>query len=168
MVAVDDIDLQTRNILLQLLQLLCQRRVALLLAVLGQVAGHEKDVGLVRANLLKLFVQDCGALLEQLAVAVERMLKVLRACDHIRREIVQVGHDGDPQVHVLRLFRRKRRNRQREDKDYRQQQRQQSASIVHSGFHFFLLFFRFLQHCTAPCRTTVFLPHRVKSAATLV
>ena len=66
MVAVDDIDLQTRNILLQLLQLLCQRRVALLLAVLGQVAGHEKDVGLVRANLLKLFVQDCGALLEQL------------------------------------------------------------------------------------------------------
>ena len=168
MVAVDDIDLQPRNILLQLLQLLCQRRVALLLAVLGQVAGHEKDVGLVRADLLKLFVQDCGALLEQLAVAVERMLKVLRACDHIRREIVQVGHDGDPQVHVLRLFRRKRRNRQCEDKDYRQQQRQQSASIVHSGFHFFLLFFRFLQHCTAPCRTTVFLPHRVKSAAALV
>ena len=32
-------------------------------------------------------------------------------------------------------------NRQCEDKDYRQQQRQQSASIVCSGFHFFLLFF---------------------------
>ena len=138
-VAVDDIDLQTRNILLQLLQLLCQRRVALLLAVLGQVAGHEKDVGLVRTDALEHLVQDGGALLEQLAVTVERMLKVLRVCDHIRREIVQVGHDGDPQVHVLRLFRRKRRNRQREDKDYRQQQRQQSASIVHFGFHFFLL-----------------------------
>ena len=165
MVAVDDIDLQPRNILLQLLQLLCQRRVALLLAVLSQVAGYEKDVGLVRANLLKLFVQDCGALLEQLAVAVERVLKVRRVCNHIRREIVQVGHDCDPQVHVLRLVRRKSRNRQCEDKDYRQQQRQQSASIVHSGFHFFLLFFRFLQHCTAPCRATVFFQTRVKSAS---
>ena len=58
MVAVDDIDLQTRNILLQLLQLLCQRRVALLLAVLGQVAGHEKDVGLVRTDALKHLVKD--------------------------------------------------------------------------------------------------------------
>ena len=58
MVAVDDIDLQTRNILLQLLQLLCQRRVALLLAVLGQVAGHEKDVRLVRADALKHLVKD--------------------------------------------------------------------------------------------------------------
>ena len=58
MVAVDDIDLQPRNILLQLLQLLCQRRVALLLAVLGQVAGHEKDVGLVRADALKHLVKD--------------------------------------------------------------------------------------------------------------
>ena len=58
MVAVDDIDLQTRNILLQLLQLLCQRRVALLLAVLGQVAGHEKDVGLVRADALKHLAKD--------------------------------------------------------------------------------------------------------------
>ena len=76
------------------------------------------------------------------------MLKVRRVCDHIRREIVQVGHDGDPQVHVLRLVRRKRRNRQCEDKDYRQQQRQQSASIVHSGFHFFLLLlYKFIKLC---------------------
>ena len=34
----------------------------------------------------------------------------------------------------------KSQNQSVEDKDYRQQQRQQSASIVCSGFHFFLLF----------------------------
>lgn len=139
MVAVDDVDLHARHFLLQLLELLCQRLVALLLAVLGQVAGQQEHIRLVLAHGIEQRAQDGVALSEHLAVAVERGLIIFRVADHGRRQIVVVGHDGDLQVHVLRLFRRKRRNRQCEDKDYRQQQRQQSASIVHSGFHFFLL-----------------------------
>ena len=42
MVAVDDIGLQAGNVPLQLLQRLCQRLMALLLSVLGQVAGDQK------------------------------------------------------------------------------------------------------------------------------
>ena len=143
MVAVDDIDLQAGNVPLQLLQRLCQRLMALLLAVFGQVAGDQKYVRLVLTHGVEHRAQDGVALGEHLAVAVERGRIICGIADHGRRQIVVVGHDGDLQHAGIRtaarILRGESRHTQGQHQRHCQQQRQQAGPDAFGMVHLFLL-----------------------------
>ena len=70
-VAVYEIDLQSGDVLLKLLEIIGKRLVAFLLAVLCKVAGDEENVGLILADKVEHIVADTGAFGQQLSVTVE-------------------------------------------------------------------------------------------------
>ena len=98
-VSVDDEELRLHARRLQLLARGGYLRMSLLmtdqLAILRQVARNEDHIRLRRDDARERGVEDGGALLEHLAVGVLGGGVIGAVAPKSRREIVQVGHDGD-------------------------------------------------------------------------
>ena len=108
MVTRRDIDLQSRQFLLQRLQLLRHSLMALQLTVLGEVAGNQEHIRGVLRHRFQHFVNDRIALREHFPVAVEVVGIVLPCADHARRKIMRVGHHGNFQRAVPAVLLRRK------------------------------------------------------------
>ena len=75
--------------------------VAFELAVLGQVAGNEKHVGLILPDGFEQLEINVAALGEDLTVAVEGVRVVLGVLYHGRGKVMRVAHDGDLQIDAV-------------------------------------------------------------------
>ena len=126
-VAVDYEYLQAGNVLFKLLEALGEDLMALKLAVLGEVAGDEQNVGLVLSDGIQKLKIDRVALYEHLAVAVEGIGEIVRVLDHGRRQVVNVAEHGDLQLLVVLaalVLNGQRRHCQRKDHDEREKHRE--------------------------------------------